>query len=110
VDGPTWVFARGSERQEIRRHEADGEAVLTIVDASGPRSYRFRTLVSLTNFQCDMEELLLKTGWSFVQFSPNQRTGRDRRRTPRILGDRRRWWTDGPASIETTRRPRNRKW
>ena len=76
-----------------------GEAVLTIVDGGGPRSYRFGNMVALTNFQCDMEEMLLKTGWSFVHFSPEQRTGRERRRSPRILGDRRRWWTDDPTIL-----------
>jgi hypothetical protein len=109
VDEPTWTFARGAERLEISRRDGDGQAVLTIVGADGARSYNFRTLVALTNFQCDMEELLLKTGWSFVQFSPNQRTGRERRRAPRILGDRRRWWTDEPTPLPATINPHGRK-
>jgi hypothetical protein len=107
VSVPTWVFERGPHRLELRRHEAGGEAVLTIVDGEGPRAYRFGSMVALTNFQCDMEEMLLKTGWSFVHFSPEHRTGQERRRSPRVLGDRRRWWTDDPALMPRRSRSRD---
>ena len=43
-----------------------------------------------------MEAFLIGSGWSFVAFSPERRTGRDRRTFPR-MGDRRRWWTDGSS-------------
>jgi hypothetical protein len=42
-----------------------------------------------------MEHFLIKTGWSLEQFSPDRRTGQDRRGFPRVDVDRRRWWTDG---------------
>src|SRR5262249_26262929 len=50
----------------------------------------------LTTFQVDMEAFLIGSGWSFVAFSPERRSGRDRRSFPRI-SDRRRWWTDGSS-------------
>jgi hypothetical protein len=47
-----------------------------------------------------MEAFLLKSGWSFVEFSPERRRGSERRRLPRLLGDRRRWWTDGMVTLK----------
>jgi hypothetical protein len=49
--------------------------------------------VRLTTFQADMEAFLVQSGWSFEAFSPDRRSGRDRRQFPRV-SDRRRWWTD----------------
>ena len=72
----------------------NGQTTLIIVGDGAPRSYRFDEMMALINFQCDMEALLLKTGWSFIQFSPERRTGKERRTWPRMT-ERRRWWTDG---------------
>jgi hypothetical protein len=96
VEKTVWAFARGDERLEVRR-EPDGGGVLLVMVATGqaPRCYRFPSLLSLIPFQCDMETMLLKTGWSLESFWPDRRTGRDRRGIPRIENDRRRWWTDG---------------
>ena len=94
VDEPTWVFERGTQHLELRRRETEEGIFLIIVGDGAPRSYRFDEMMALVNFQCDMESLLLKTGWSFIQFSPERRTGKERRTWPRMT-ERRRWWTDG---------------
>jgi len=94
VEEPTWVFERGDQHLELCRRATDGGILLVIVGDGAPRSYRFDEMMALVNFQCDMEALLLKTGWSFVSFSPERRTGRERRTWPRLT-ERRRWWTDG---------------
>jgi hypothetical protein len=86
---------RGRERLELHRDETvEGPFLVIEKDGELPRTYPFKDITSLINFQCDMEALLLNTGWSFVQFSPEQRTGLERRKWPRDA-DRRRWWTDG---------------
>jgi hypothetical protein len=95
VNEHCWIFVRKSERLELQRHEVpEGPFLLIDKDGAAPRTYQFKDMTTLVNFQCDMEALLLNTGWSFVQFSPEQRRGRERRRRPRYA-DRRRWWTDG---------------
>ena len=92
---PYWVFSRDGSRLEIRRETGEDGVLLVIDGPDGPpRSYAFRDLTSLEPFQNDMERLLLDTGWSFEEFGPDRRTGLDRRTWPRIINDRRRWWTD----------------
>jgi hypothetical protein len=56
-----------------------------------------------------MEAMLVQTGWSFVEFSPDQRAGRDRRGWPRLPNDRRRWWTDGVQQTESDVRANRRR-
>jgi hypothetical protein len=90
------LFERDSERLELQRFDTVDGPVLVISGMGEPRSYRFASITALINFQCDMEALLLNTGWSFVKFSPDRRTGAERRTWPRLT-ERRRWWTDGPA-------------
>jgi hypothetical protein len=94
VNGPKWIFTRGTEELELLRLDLNEGPVLVISGIGAPRSYRFHDLTALINFQCDMEALLLNTGWSFVRFSPDRRSGTERRSWPRMT-DRRRWWTDG---------------
>ena len=94
VEEPTWTFERGTQHLELRRREADDGIFLIIAGDGTSRSYRFDEMMALVNFQCDMEALLLKTGWTFVEFSPERRTGTERRTWPRMT-ERRRWWTDG---------------
>ena len=94
VDEPTWVFERRNQYLQLRRSETGDGKLLVIVGEGAPRSYRFNEMTDLVEFQADMEALLLKTGWTFVAFSPERRTGRDRRTWPRLT-ERRRWWTDG---------------
>jgi hypothetical protein len=95
MDRGVWTFVRGADTLELRRQDLDDGTVLAIAGDGEPRSYFFRDADRLETFQKDMETLLLKTGWSFVSFTPDQRAGRDRRGWPRRANDRRRWWTDG---------------
>lgn len=92
---PTWTFTRGTDRLEISREDVDDGAMLIVAGDGAPRSYFFREPSRLEVFQHDMETLLLKTGWAFVDFQPDKRGVRDRRGWPRKSDDRRRWWTDG---------------
>jgi hypothetical protein len=94
MDELVWTFERGGQRLEIRRLETDCGTRLTLISEGLPRTYRFDDPGRLPQFQKDMESLLLQTGWSFVSFSPDRRSGADRRSWPR-LNERRRWWTDG---------------
>jgi hypothetical protein len=95
VEHPVWAFIRGDDRLEISRVEIDDGVMLTVAGEGTPRSYFFRDGYRLDVFQRDMETLLLKTGWSFANYSPEKRGPRDRRGWPRKANDRRRWWTDG---------------
>jgi hypothetical protein len=107
----TWIFTRGDDRLQLRRVQSESEYGLIIEDGTGaPRHYRFDDEVTLVNFQGDMEEFLLKTGWAFSEFSPERRTGRERRTWPRMR-DRRRWWTDGlvAASLAFVGRGKSRR-
>ena len=94
VDDWSWTFGRGDERLVVRRHHRVEGFRLIVTDNCTERSYPFSDLTALVPFQSDMEAFLLKTGWTFLAFSPERRTGRDRRNFPRIE-ERRRWWTDG---------------
>jgi hypothetical protein len=94
VDDLVWTFERAGQQLEIRRDEADSAARLMLISEGLPRTYRFDEPNRLLKFQKDMETLLLQTGWSFVSFTPDRRSGADRRQWPR-LEERRRWWTDG---------------
>lgn len=83
--------------------------MLEMTSDGPPRSYFFADFTALVVFQSDMEAFLLKTGWSFVAFTPERRAGVDRRGWPR-LDERRRWWTDGQREEpEATRNRRSRK-
>jgi len=101
VETWTWTFERNADRLDIRRSavDADGSVRLIVTVDGSPRSYPFNDLPAAIRFQSDMEDFLLKTGWSFVQFVPERRTGRDRRDFPR-LSERRRWWTDGMTTLK----------
>ena len=102
----TWTFVRGDAGEEhltiVRVGGPDDEAdegIHLVVTTNGTaRSFNFTDREAARRFQSDMEALLLRTGWSFVGFSPERRTGRDRRGFPR-LNERRRWWTDGTVSL-----------
>ena len=108
VDNLAWTFVRGVNGEErltiVRDREGDGPQVgLTVITNGEPRSFAFDDVVAAVRFQSDMELFLLQTGWSFVQFSPEQRTYRDRRTFPRLT-ERRRWWTDARTSPVTSPR------
>ena len=90
-----WTFRRRDDRLILRREQQGGSDVwLTVVEPSTSRRYQFDSLERLSAFQEDMESFLIRTGWLLESFAPDRRTGRDRRRMPRIDNDRRRWWTD----------------
>jgi hypothetical protein len=101
----TWTFVRGDEdaqRLTIGRGtgvEPPGARLTVTLDGS-PRSYTFSDVTAAMRFQSDMEAFLLKSGWSFIEFSPERRRGAERRRLPRLLGDRGRWWTDGMVTLK----------
>ena len=93
--GVEWTFRRKAERVIVRREEhGDGEVWLSITDRMKERSYAFDSLDQVVKFQSNMEAFLVRTGWILEAFSPERRSGRDRRRMPRIDYERRRWWTD----------------
>lgn len=94
VEDPVWTFARREERLSLRRQETEEGFLLVVTENGTPRSYFFSDVARLTTFQADMEAFLVQSGWTFETFSPDRRSGRDRRHFPR-LSDRRRWWTDG---------------
>lgn len=101
MDESTWAFTRGRQRLEVCRYDAPGGTQFIVTVDGSSRTYWFRDEAALHRFQSDMEAFLLKTGWSFTQFSPDRRTGNDRRAFPR-LAERRRWWTDGVAPSSKT--------
>jgi hypothetical protein len=95
VDEQIWSFSRKDGLLEIRRTPTT-DGFLLGVNGDGPaRTYFFPELSRLEQFQADFEKFLLGTGWTFLAFSPERRTGRERRNYSRLLSDRRRWWTDG---------------
>jgi hypothetical protein len=94
-----WVFERDGERCEIRRPEqASGDAVLTVHRNGAVQSYAFRDVSSLIMFQGELEASLLGSGWSFLQFSPERRTGQDQLQRARTIERRRRWLPDPPPA------------
>jgi hypothetical protein len=108
VPDATWVFERAGQRIELQRQETDTGALLMMSGAGAPRSYQFDDVLALVRFQSDMEELLLKTGWSFNEFLPDRRSIADRRTWPRLT-ERRRWWTDGLLRQYNPRRSRKKQ-
>jgi hypothetical protein len=108
VDELTWAFERAGERLEMKRRIVPEGVLLVVTGDGAPRSFFFTDLTALVPFQADMESFLISTGWTFVTFSPDRRTGRDRRGFPR-LDERRRWWTDGRPKADHARVPRRRR-
>jgi hypothetical protein len=96
----TWVFGRGGEQLQLERQDDRRGAALTVSSAEGRRRFAFRDQAALGKFQTDMEQFLVRTGWSLVSISPERRNYTDRRRFPRITNDRRRWWTDATESLK----------
>lgn len=115
MDDQVWTFSRDNERLEIRRSPAAEGFLLGVVGDGAPRSYFFAEFERLETFQADFEKFLIATGWAFLAFLPERRTGHERRDFSRLLTDRRRWWTDGvPTPVEREpdeleRRPRRHR-
>jgi hypothetical protein len=93
-----WTFRRDGQSLSLVRDTKHVCCLIIAIEGGAPRQCRFDDVASLTRFQTDMEKLLLQTGWAFVTFSPESRRGSDRRGFPRMIADRRRWWTDGSVS------------
>jgi len=93
MDDCVWTFRRRTEQLALRREETSSGVNLVVVENGTSRSFGFSDIERLIAFQGDMEAFLIRTGWTFIAFSPDRRSGRDRRRMPRIT-ERRRWWTD----------------
>jgi hypothetical protein len=108
VDDPLWTFGRLEQRIVLRRQQTDEGVLLLVTENGTPRSYGFRDLERLVAFQSDMEAFLVRTGWSLIEFSPERRSGRDRRQFPRI-DERRRWWTDGLERVSALGRRRRKR-
>src|SRR5262249_23475233 len=89
-----WTFGRREERVRLRREETPEGMLLVVEENGAPRSYSFNDPTSLIAFQSDMEAFLVRTGWTLLEFTPDRRSGSDRRQFPR-MSERRRWWTDG---------------
>jgi hypothetical protein len=106
----TWVFARAGQRLELRRRLTPDGPLLDVLGSDGSeRTHTFSDLAVLARFQADMEAFLIRTGWTFIGFTPDRRTGRDRRQFPRLV-ERRRWWTDGqPPPDRDNDQPRRRR-
>lgn len=105
MDEQIWSFSRNGELLEIKRTRTDDGFLLSVSGDGPPRTYAFTELNRLEQFQADFEKFLLGTGWTFKAFSPDRRTGRERRHFSRLLSDRRRWWTDSlrsPAAAAAT--------
>jgi hypothetical protein len=109
----TWTFRRGDERLTLQRHDEEQDLALVITREDGYQSIPFSEFDALVTFQENMEQFLIRTGWSLATFAPDQRRYRDRRTFPRIEHDRRRWWTDSQEDqfkaepIPSTRRERS---
>ena len=91
----SWTFHRHGQQLTLQRRETDAGFELEVSGPGAPRRYHFDDVSVLVTFQTDMESFLIKTGWLLEEFSPDRRTGDDRRTFPRVDVDRRRWWTDG---------------
>jgi len=110
-DRQVWTFERASERLIVRRRLEPDAYELEIESSDGvPRVHRFEEEDEFLAFQNDLQYMLVHSGWTLLEFSPDRRAGGDRRGFPRVLNDRRRWWTDGvqPAK-EATRRGRKKQ-
>jgi hypothetical protein len=100
---PTWTFDRDGHRLVLQRQTSGDVVNLVILSDETSRRVPFSDMCALVAFQSDMEEFLVRTGWSLVSFSPNRRRARDRRLFPRENADRRRWWTEGTGEPKSTR-------
>jgi len=91
----TWTFQRDDDQIVIERRDLESTPALVITSQGQERTVSFGEDSNLEKFQHDMEHFLLQTGWTFARFEPDRRRVHDRRLFPRLLPDRRRWWTDG---------------
>jgi hypothetical protein len=89
------MFERANEFLTIQKCETADGVALTVSGSGSLRSFPFRDEAALDRFRRDMEQFLIRTGWTLHSCTPDRRSVGDRRTFPRITVDRRRWWTDG---------------
>ena len=75
---PTWVFAKGRERLQIRR---SGPTDVSVERADTAERLHFESPLALLEFQVALERKLLASGWRFDAFTPERR--REARHTRR---------------------------
>jgi hypothetical protein len=61
---PTWTLERGMERITLFCRETRRGVVLVVSGDGDLRSYSFQDFAALAQFEHEMEEFLLHTGWS----------------------------------------------
>ena len=87
----TWTYVgNGSQVDFERRITSDGALLVVTQIGKEPRIYNFENVAALAEFQRDMEHGLLLAGWTLSRFTPERRSGNDRRARPRLGVDRRR--------------------
>jgi hypothetical protein len=86
---PTWVFGRDSTTISLRRHP--GLSLEVVSSEAHRRVFTFDDIDTLTAFQCNFEAHLVDSGWTLLDFTPERRSGRERRARPRPSTDRRRY-------------------
>jgi hypothetical protein len=85
-----WTFARGNERLQLRHANTDqGLLLIEQHDDLPERSYFFQDVNPLVLFEHELIARLQQTGWTLVEFSPERRTGAERRQTGRAGHERR---------------------
>jgi hypothetical protein len=82
------VFARGGD--QVRIHRVEPKRLVVSSPTEHPRHHDFDSVGALLDFQVDYEKHLIAGGWKLVEFSPERRSPRDRRKVPRFGEDRRR--------------------
>lgn len=103
-DVRVWTFAKGGDEVTVEQW-AEPETVVVVITreyetgAQTVHSYEFAEHSSAEQFHANLDEALLKFGWSFVGYLPQRRTHEERRQRLRS-SDRRRWWTDGVLILE----------
>src|SRR5436190_4188884 len=71
------TFRRRDDRLILRREQTDQGYQLVITESGHHRTFTFRDGERLVVFQHDMEDFLLRTGWSLAEFAPDRRGGGD---------------------------------
>ena len=80
MDDPIWTFTRRDECLTISRQRTPDGLSLVVIDNGRPQEYVFNDISPLTTFQMGLEAALVRSGWSFVAFSPERRSATERRR------------------------------
>jgi hypothetical protein len=79
----TWVFGRADDRIELQRDSASSARELTCQSLTERRTFSFPTRHELIDFQVAFESHLIASGWTLLNFSPERRSGMERRYQPR---------------------------